>query len=386
MVSNLRFIKIFIWVLSFVSSINQLSCATTESIAHHSYNVHKINESFYVGHMTKDDTKLWLVMERIDSRTLPLWKRYAFVQSNPRAAFGIKDYVDEKTGKPLQKYSPADGSAHFQLVLDEVDTNLNEIWVAYITKTERPEPISDNMRSYSANDLDSFIEKGQGHDFARNILMSVTVASSPRALITMGIARSIEGVFSKERGLSMDLHSFAAKVMLLRNPERRYMVNAPVFGMEKILLEAVPANSVYVGTREMHQVMQDRANVTLEEFTKTHAEQLQGKDMSGIYHEFFYFKSPYDRSLYRYGIKPEVTTEAAERFLAYLNAHPPLLSVDEEWRINEKFTLYDKDAPNKPWLRADKSNQDYDWMFTGPYQPAKRTTTHFIVVDLKKSG
>jgi hypothetical protein len=91
------------------------------------------------------------------------------------------------------------------------------------------------------NYSDPYIE--HGIDFAKHIKMFVTVTSSLNAIFItyMGVTASIEGVRSGTRGISFDLHSFAAKIMLMRNPKRLYQINQPVLQMGNILIKAIDA-------------------------------------------------------------------------------------------------------------------------------------------------
>jgi hypothetical protein len=169
--------------------------------------------------------------------------------------------VDE-SGKPLQKGSTGDGSLLFLSVLNEISYQDNEIWVAYITKADTPHKVDNRFEDYSVNDVDDSL-----HSFAKDIEMFVTVTSSSNALITshMGIATSIEGVRTRQKGTSLDLHSFAAKVMLMRNPARKFMVNTPAFAMEQIIVNALP-DATFVGTRQMRKEMEEVQRVNKEEF------------------------------------------------------------------------------------------------------------------------
>jgi hypothetical protein len=214
-------------------------------------------------------------MERVDRCNVALWQHYIDVQRNPRAVDAAGLMVGQG-GKSLQKGYLTDGSYHFSRVLGEVSRTNNEIWVAYITKDMTPQKIPESIRSYGAGDLDDYFRMGGLDSFKRsfpqNIEMFMTVTSSPSALITshMGIASSIEGVGRRTKGTSVNLHSFAAKVMLMRNPQRKYMVNAPVFAMEKIIADALPG-FVFVGTREMKHIMEERQQISFDEF---HAQNL----------------------------------------------------------------------------------------------------------------
>ena len=183
---------------------------------------------------------LYLVMERIDSENIELWQNYAMIQSNDRVIRSAS-CLD----KSLRKHAgqAAEGSVHFKSVLDTVDYTKNEVWVAYISRNQKFKKIPKEMSKYSTQ---------ISPDFVKDIEMFVTVTTSPEALLTshMGITFSFEHAKDRIKGVSLDLHSFAAKVMLQRNPLRKYMINAPAFAMEKLIVQALP-KSVFVGTREM---------------------------------------------------------------------------------------------------------------------------------------
>lgn len=398
--------------------------------------IHKVSENLYVGQIK--DRDLRVVMERVDEVNIRQWQQYISVQSNPRV-------VSLASCSLPRGGTTGDGSLHFQRVLADVNYLKNEIWVAYVTRAAQPTAIPDEMKYYSIFDIDSSLSGG-GNTFARDIQMSVTVTSSPDALITshMGIARSFEGSLSSEKGISMDLHSFAAKVMLLRNPDRKYMINAPVFAMEEIVLKALPQD-VFVGTREMQKILEERLNSgTIDDFMASHPsviEKIKDEEKEGAKEELENVKRWLSEVAKMEGNKDDIErTEArilkkiqesnpfleinsagevivskskreqflkeaikrefksfktpywcekrgrelsSEEFFALLKEHPPLLSVVAGYRgkfIQDEFTVFDKDNPAKPWLEIHKGNPNYQWMFTEPFSPAG--ATHYVVVDL----
>ncbi len=384
--------------------------------------IQKVSNTFYTSKIPNKN--LTLVMERVDERTQPLWLRYAEVQSHERV-LGV--------GWDPKKGSRADGALHFKGVLNEISYSANEVWVAYITRAETPQPIPDEMKYYFWQESDSF---------AKDVEMFVTVTSSPNALITthMGVTHTAEAAFQgRTKGISVDLHSFAAKVMLMRNPQRKYMVNAPNFAMEKIIADALPS-AVFVGTREMQEKMKEaQKNITfdefkaqkeaviLEELRREAAEQSVDEDShfkrrlasyrkngeseeSSLHDaqecistyamvelkdgnvvvsekkiaeklskklpdEYKYHKNPYSFS----GVKDQ--TQSTEAFLEFMKKHPPLLSVDDGKSIYKCFTIFNAEDLSKPWLTVDTTNANYQWMFTRICRPGG--VTHYIVVDLK---
>jgi hypothetical protein len=340
-----------------------------ESRAQLFQHVQKIDDHFYYGRIPEKD--LWVVSERIDFMNIGSWLHYAKVQSeSPRASDHVSSLRD-RNGKALQKGSLFTGSNHFKRVLQELSYQINEVWVAYITKAKFPEKIPGSLHKYnSGNILDGTCP------FANNIEMFVSVTTSPNALVTthMGVARSIEGVLSrKSKGTSVDLHSFAAKIMLIRNPERKYMVNTPVHSMEMIFAKALP-NSFYAGTLEMQEEMKQRQAVTKEQFIK----KIEQKDKEAMeitrrcdLEERFYLY----RTLYHFESATSKETEV-EEFLAFMEKHPPILSIKDR-----QVTIINPHSPSTPVLMIDTKNPTYEWMNAYCFQPSTREI-HYIAIDL----
>ena len=320
--------------------------------------IKKINENLYSGKIP--NTNLTVVMERIDKDNYKQWYKYIQIQSNPRVIEYVSNF-NQLAG------TTGDGTLHFKLVLEEVNYTNNELWIAYITKSKLIESIPD-MYFYSAGNMDE-------EPFTNNIEMIMTVVSNPNALITshMGIAMTAETVkFGRTKGTSVDLHSFAAKVMLMRNPNRKYMVNTPANVMRNIIINSLPLSATYVGTREMLQTLRERQNISFDEFI-TNYQKLQpiykiyGDDNLDDQYENF--------------LKPYYHNDKTESFLQFLEKHPSILSISVDQNKNKSFILYDSVDSNEPWLVFDKTKKDYQWMFTEPYRPAG--ITHYFVVDLK---
>ena len=245
------------------STTNLLASAAEESSSFasgafdlHAQHIQKINSSFYVAQMKDHDLRL--VMERVDDNNITFWKNYSSVES----------HGDYPNGTNMTK----DGSDHFRRVLGEISRLESEIWVAYVTHNQNPE----KHRGSGGSDGD--------------IEMFVTVTSTPEALITshMGVSTSrasLKRSSKRPKGISIDLHSFAAKVMLMQNPKRRYMVNAPNDIMRSILAKALRTGDLFVGTKEDERTMQirektiqNRASVTFEEFkNSTEGQQVRGE-------------------------------------------------------------------------------------------------------------
>ncbi|MFN7662949.1 MAG: hypothetical protein ACK5PQ_04450 [Alphaproteobacteria bacterium] len=395
----------------------------------------KVDNRLYFAKMKSHD--LYLAMERVDSINHALWKKYAEVQSNPRVTGWAKALVN-KDGSPRQKGSIADGACHFLLALTSTNFSSNEVWAAYVTGSKEAQHIPDSITSYSgARILEGSCE------FAKNIKMYVSVTSSATALVTshMGVAVSAEGVQSgRPKGISVPLHSFAAQVMKRRNPERRYMLNAPVMAMERILIKGLPKGSVFVGTREMQPELEKDASRVWKGFLQDNPgieekksepircraerdltsqigyreEMLRGEEneeernrinkecQDFVNRDSSFLEMLPDGSLQisESKIKARIKKKMEEAFKAYqiskaaskgediqmetlklMKEHPPLLSVDDVYNIENWFTLYDQRFPDKKWLHVKKENPDYNWCFESrAFEPAG--VTHYVVTDL----
>ena len=317
-------------------------------------------------------------MEHIDEVTLPLWLMYANSQTQ-NAVYLKEKEKDANTGN---------GSWHFERVLQHIPYKENEIWVAYITKADKPSTIIDNVKPYPSENVAAALAA-----FAKDIEMFVTVTSSPKALITshMGIATSIEGAKDRTKGTSPDLLAFAAKVMLMRNPKRKFTVNAPVYAVEKIMMNMLP-HSVYVGTRELCKALKDRRNLSFEEFEATKRSIISETDTADL------LKLKYN--IYKNLGYTRHHSMSPEEFLDIVQKHPPIISVDpplifdpqlcvdrclsnkndKEPAKRYNFTLFNPENPSERWLSIDSGNEDYQWIFMGPFIPA--LATHYIAINL----
>lgn len=401
--------------------------------------VQQIDDKFYVGRMiSAAGVKLWLVMEKIDESNFSSWLQYISVQSHPRAI----DYAYALAKDSPLKGNIADGSYHFQKVLSQTSYKNNEIWVAYITKAKTPFKIIDRDNGLSAH-YSATNWHMKDDRFAKDIEMFMTVTSTPEALITshMGIAGTLEGIQTRQKGISLDLHSFAAKVMLMRNQHRKLMVNAPVFAMENLIANSLPDHT-FVGTRQMQKEMEYAQNIDLEQYIGLYEtslkEQLRStalnyattknnqlkREMEAFdagrrkgrtredlcqyvvkltldYHSINFdsekeifivseekieasFKKQLEHKFHwfknPYYFPASSSTMRSQEFLKFMEKHPPILSIG---RIQEGFSciIYDPANPEMAWLSIDQSNQKiYDWMTLQPFAPLG--LTHYIAVDL----
>lgn len=366
-------------------------------------NIKKHGDGFYTSSFKKNDTKMSLVMEQVTDGSLPLWRDYISVQANERSVAVVRSYRD-KDGKALQGGSLSDGSRFFKKVLKHTSHTLCDIFIAYITRSAKPIRIPDSVKYYSVENVEEV-----DHDFASQIEMFVTVVSSPNALITshMGIAATLESVGRRERGLSLILHSFAAQVMLMRNPKLRLMVNAPVFAMEKLILNALP-KATFIGTREMDAEVKRCQNLTYDEYKKKMEteQKLRIEKMQSVYArktgqvirddvqyvippipeaellEGFYLEK-YNPCSLRGMVVPshcydQPSSQNLEDIANLLDKHPAILSVTKE----KGMIIFDPDNPEKVLIETSKSADCYGWLKDKAFLPAGRT--HYFAVDLSE--
>jgi len=348
-----------------------------------SRNVQKVNDGFYVGQFPGQDLRL--VMERVDSTNIQSWNRYADIQTDSRVHNYVLDNhtTRDTNGHLVRPPSLITGSGHFNEVLKTVDYSVNEVWIAYVTKAGTPEKIPD-MTHYSG---DNAVDKD--HPFAKNIEMFVTVTSSPDALITthMGVAGSLESVGNRSKGISVDLHSFAAKVMLLRNPTRKYMVNTPADSMEMIFAKALPG-SFHAGTIEMQEKMKKRQDISMDEFAnvilpkqskkiqeiaKTNPDDMrvmkaQLLEKFSLDKKYHFYKNPYPFP------SAKDQNMAGKEFLEFMEKHPPILS-----KQKDRMVIFNPQTSESD-ITIMNGCKGYEFMNKRVFKPVG--STHYVAVDL----
>ena len=199
----------------------------------------KLDENHYIG---KEDEGMFFVMERVRPENVDAWIKYgetslsldynngglsAFIGSLKTMYKG----TDEITKQNQDLYSEA------------------ENWICYATSLNPKEKLIDITTIFPEGQDIGLREKT---DF---IKMTMIVISTPEALLTghMGISKNPDTFYEKKSSLgarkylSLSLHSFGAKVMLLRNPNRFYMTSAPMSEMLKIIGNNMPPYSVFMG-------------------------------------------------------------------------------------------------------------------------------------------
>ena len=305
--------------------------------------VKKINKDLYVG---KVGEKFYVAMEQINQDNIDKWTEYARIQ------------VSAGSHKPLKYLSSSDDSGHFLQVLkfyrDGKITSDNELWIAYASSR----PVTGKAKKLGL--CNPFIE------------MFVTVVTSPDALITshMGISRTWKTAYDlqqkpprrrKHPYQSVHLHSFAAKVMKLKNPRRKYMLTAPNPVMRNILLKKMPKDSIFVGDnlyqKELEEIEKDPKAWLI----------IRDLEIEGELHE--------DRD-------KRLNQEAEEMYRDFkceeknrlLKTNPPRIRITDQ-----QFTIQKPDKTT--FITFKKSTPVYQWMFTDPYRSIGLTCP-YVLIDL----
>jgi hypothetical protein len=202
---------------------------------------------------TQCDTDLFLVMERIDRRSgHHFWTK--FVDNEFRLASVYQQRIKSGENVPVKFRPEAVGGDRglepFRISVEDFGFNIEdepghggeEIWVVYASSSDVNGPAS------SPDDIEMF--------------MSVLTTEGAPIVVDVGIQRSFGyllqllvanpsgdgGIKPKRKHdrLAVELHSMAAKVMLLREPKKLYMITKPVPKMREILAQALP-HDVFVG-------------------------------------------------------------------------------------------------------------------------------------------
>lgn len=379
----------------------------------------QIDEGLYSAKIA--NRPLTLVMERVNNNNLELWQRYANVQNYRRLYYHY--------AKRFPKYT-SDGSEHFKEVLEKVDPNKNEIWIAYVSSNEARHITTDDVADYITP------ERKTQTGFCDSIAMYVTITTSPNALISshMGVSVTFEGLDRNIRGVSKDLHSFGAEVTLQRNPHRKYMINAPTAVMGSIIASAVPKGTFFAGNREFYPVLKQRISEIKEEIEKARQkgdEHTEIISMAEEQREYINLRlkrikkqfdkqeiseeryiaaknrtlSPENLAKYsltadesgRVGISHDLVEKNLQEELEieyglkrigpyydlFRSYRPSLISVDgnDQKTAENRLTIFDKNNLGEPWLVINRHDINYDWVFTDPFKPAG--LTFYIAVELR---
>lgn len=247
--------NLFLGLLSLFTLANAAVSLEEVEFSERSNKIKKLSENFYYGKVK--DKPLYAIMEKVTKENHDDWLRYSDVQRDPKVIRRIKEQLKNNN-------TVSDGSDFFYNVLCKsggygVVNQYNEVWIAYLVESSFYGDEETYIRQYNNNDkfkyytYNRFINQNDPEALTEKIKMYVTVTSSKNAIITshMGICLTAESVYRpRVRSISMDLHSFAAKVMKEIDAKKRFMVSVPISNMEMIIADSLPGK-VYIGTRGM---------------------------------------------------------------------------------------------------------------------------------------
>lgn len=332
--------------------------------------VQKKNGDFYVAKMEMNSQPLYFAAERINESNIKNWKQYICTQNTQMNLDEIHEFF------PTAKHSPQTGAG---AALDVLTVNLpnREIWIAYVM-TKEPNPIPD-MTGYQpilpGKNTEEMSQKTI--EFAKNVVMSVTITSTPGALITthLGISGSFETLTSRPKGISLHLHAFAAQFMLNQNPQRKYMINCPVQSMLQIMLENDRLNgAMFVGNRGSGEQIMWRNYFAL--IANNESRIAVDESRSIKKNSSYKFLEEQDGNMC---VSQAKIDKEVQRISSLVKKHPPLLKISEDGSM----TIYDGQNPENAWLKIEKSDEAYGWLFNDPYTQLGGSNTPYVVTDLR---
>jgi hypothetical protein len=397
-----------------------------------------IKDTFYVGKLSQKP-KLTFVMERLSDENIKDWLHYATEQMN--RVWGVAE-------APLAYMNlPATGSGYFKKVLEKTSYKENEVWIAYITTELTPVYNPKKFTDYSYT-CPLEIALSYSCKTAALLEMFVTVTSNPTALLTshMGISKTTESAVkgNEHKGISMDLHSFGAAVMVLRDKNRRFMITSPVHAMERIIAKNLPRSAVFVGEKnemtdllsrrnatlqdmiadtnihnpyqkalasiqekaqkKLEWYIQNNSEETLRKFKKdtdaqryleynghtfeTSPDKLKKYSDSELKYELDWllesYKFPADWTVFMYKVlfpqeeyERPLKKKIIDTFYNFIEQHPGIVQMNNR----ESFTVYDPLDTSKVLVHFSKDIPLYNWIFSGPLDPAPGT--HYVVIDIQ---
>lgn len=179
----------------------------------------------------KQEDDLFFVMERFGETNGDFWIKF-LSKENKLAARSFKKCSDKTLQNLVTGTTGSVESLKTHLLVR--DCIPHELWILYASVKS----VSDGT-PFSSD----------------NIEMTCTVSTTPDAPFVnhMGIARTMRfaayeiDTIRTHSNISMNLHSFGAKVMKIRYPEKIYMITTPMPIMEEIFIKSLGKERVYIG-------------------------------------------------------------------------------------------------------------------------------------------
>ncbi len=205
----------------------------------------QLNDGLYMG---KKEDNLYFVLQRVDKSNESFWSRFSRKQQQ------LDTELRRNNSKIYQENKAIvdgfyRGLKGFNESLNFTNNKEAEIWVAYASYT----PVSKRGK-VKEEDIEMFV--------------TVTTSKNIPFVTHMGIARSMSSISlekPKHKGLSVQLHSFAAKVIKKRYPQKRYMITVPLKEMRNILLRSLPDNTIYIGDNIYKKELEEKLEIEGEE-------------------------------------------------------------------------------------------------------------------------
>jgi len=292
----------------------------------------KINDSLYVG---KVEDEFYVAMERVTRTNLELWQNYGEEQQTTAEA------THAVRGKEYTLSHLIDGSQCFNSALTKYApkhlADPNEVWVAYTSRA----PVRERATTATAD---------------ANIEMFMSVLTSRDALFSthMGIARdwgteldllSKEPKRKKHPYQSLHLHSFAAKVMLLRDPKKVYMITTPAPSMLEIFAKKFPADALFIGDNGHKEALEEAISSTSQ-------------------------------------VVDQKKLTEQRKILALMKSHPSRINIKGKLGQNRVFTIFNLSG-KKELLTFDEHSKIYPWINT-PCMQKLDILIPFVAVDLRR--
>ena len=376
----------------------------------------------------------WFGLERLTADNYSRWYEYGRIQSKPKNAVICMTAM---------KHFISDGINSFYDVISGYrpdPENIREnrdVYICYASTAE-PRPAGPEMDTYdlgesirnvgpaaSAAPTSESAGRLSGSFSPAAIVMFMTVTTSPGARIAchFGISASVEGALGGHRGLSVDLHKFAARAISHNYPLVKFMVTPPIDNMLCLLCRAFPAD-MRIGTKEMLELVTKRAEVDYETYLAGESElvertlvkvqkwadiraaadddeesgpESESESESKTESEPVTLSHPKVREVlmaayeryqnpYYYSFDPE-TLEFLGHGIAsakkVMTLYPPIISVDKNTKAARRFTIEGRDGEKIEFYKngTDSVSAAHQWLFDPTYQPDAQT--YYAAVDYK---
>lgn len=335
--------------------------------------IHKVNDGLFYA----KKHEVFFVMERLTQENLETWEYYCANQYDGKDEDGcignkLKTNIDILLSVLNLQHNlkfkfvlDGDHGVFFQMMrfyraLKNCPTC--EMWIAYVLSSE------EAPNGYRTKESLAEVE----------LCFAVSTEKDAPVTSHMGIQRSrlyihkhleerLQNSISQEttvlkhqwhERISIPLHAFAAKVMLLRGPTKKFMINVPMFEMKNIMIRALPTESVWIGTKSFH-----------------------AKDLNS------------KKTEYWGSFSPKLCDEPINKVIAKGSSPIKCTGCDDStypraWKNSGipndfSWTLYDKDE--NILLQFDASSLDiiltkYLWLFMAPYMSPDEMA--YLVIDL----